>query len=379
MLTLLINLLAYLSFNERVEMSKKFIKVFGMKTKLSTDLPPEIYPSLNDAVQTVLFKKGKNLTQINNISDAIIHCRGCSGKAIPAGPGLLKEMTYFETYKELFDPENGTIARKLYELLNTSSAKSDEGNLTGSGSQVLNCLTLGHYVPKYTYNIPYKCTIKGNLRTCTAEGNASFSGTDKWDFESLQSNSFWENLITETIPGILVSLKGPAIPFDIPYEDTVHYKIEKTDQIATEKPTSVIQTPTSNPTKPPSTPVQTATKLVTSQPITESLSISMISQTTSSSSKLVTSQPPTQEVYVTSLHTSESSSMQNGQFDSSNMGKKKKKTGVIVAVVVVCVVVVAILVVGAVWILKKKRDQQLRMSGLQGQIADQTTMEMALI
>lgn len=360
--------LSFLSLNDKIEISNKCLKQLSIYSKASTDLPKEVLPQVSAAINTVLFKNGKNLTQVNNISDAIIHCRGCSGKAIPAGPGLLKEMTYFDSYKQLFDPSNGTIARKLTELLSSAATKSDEGNLTGSGSQVLNCFTLGHYVPTYKYNIPFKCTRNGDVRTCVAEGDTTFSGQDYWDFESLSSNSFWQNLITEKIPEILVNLKGPAIPFGIPFEDSVHYKLTK--EFIEPKPSPISpsqsQTPTSQPTTNPTTPSQIP---VTSQPTTE---------------VPVTSQPSI-EVPVTSQPmasvepTSKTDGEQNGGSDanSNKSNKKNKKTGIIVGVVVCVVVVVSAVILGVVWFLKKRSNPNNTFDN--DLVADQETMQMSLI
>ena len=203
------------------------VKKISESRDIKSDLPPEIFPELIDAVSTVLFKDGKNLTEINNISDAIIHCRGGSGKDIPAGAGLLREMTYFDSYKEVFDPEKGTIAKKISEQLTASASKADEGVLTGSGSYVLICLTLGHYVPQYTYSIPYKCNTVDGVRTCNAEGDVSFTGRDVWDFEPLSTYTWWQNLIFEIIPEFLVLLRGPSVPYGIPYQNTVHYNLSQ--------------------------------------------------------------------------------------------------------------------------------------------------------
>ncbi len=219
--------LALSSLDYRKERLSIVTKKILESKEISSDLPPEIFPFLIDAVSTVLFKDGKNLTQINNISDAIIHCRGGSGKDIPAGPGLLKEMTYFDSYKEAFDPEKGTLAQKISEQLIASAAKADEGNLTGSGSYVLICLTLGHYVPQYKYSIPYKCTSADGVRTCKAEGDVTFTGRDVWDFEPLSTYTWWQNLIFEIIPEFLVLLRGPSVPYGIPYQNTIHYSFTK--------------------------------------------------------------------------------------------------------------------------------------------------------
>lgn len=367
-------------FDRRQKLANRYLKKLSISLKSSTELPSEIYPQITAAITTVLFKKGKNLTEVNNISDAIIHCRGCSGKDIPAGPDLLKELTYFDSYKELFDTKNGTIARKLSELLLSAAEKADEGYLKGSGSQVLNCLTLGHYVPKYEYNIPFKCTITDGVRTCKAEGNATFSGRDYWDFESLSSNSFWENLVTEKIPEILVNLKGPSVPFGIPFNDSVHYsltrEVKKAESPATTQPTN-------QPTSQPATSIVTEkpTIVVTSQPTT-----------VPSSSIVVTSQPttiPSAPSVVTSQPTvASSSSAQDPSFvepestgdgseaSSSKTGKKSNKTTYIV-IAVVCIAAVAVVAFAVTWFVVKRRN--LNDNVRTDQIADQASMQMSLI
>lgn len=387
-------------FDRRQKLANRYLKKLSISLKSSTELPSEIYPQITAAITTVLFKKGKNLTEVNNISDAIIHCRGCSGKDIPAGPDLLKELTYFDSYKELFDTKNGTIARKLSELLLSAAEKADEGYLKGSGSQVLNCLTLGHYVPKYEYNIPFKCTITDGVRTCKAEGNATFSGRDYWDFESLSSNSFWENLVTEKIPEILVNLKGPSVPFGIPFNDSVHYSLTRevkkaeapattqpTNQptsqpatsIVTEKPTIAV---TSQPTTVPSTP-----DVVTSQPTT----VTVITEKPTTSI-VVTSQPttiPSTPSVVTSQPTVASSSSamdpsfvepestgDGSEASSSKTGKKSNKTTYIV-IAVVCIAAVAVVAFAVTWFVVKRRN--LNDNVRTDQIADQASMQMSLI
>lgn len=382
----------------------------GLKLRASNDVPKEVLPSLNEAVNTILFKKGANLTEVNSISDAIIHCRGCSGADIPAGSGLYEEMSYFDSYKELFDTETGTIALNLKKSLETASQNSDEGNLTGSGSQVINCLTLGHYVPKYSYNIPFKCTVSGSVRTCTAEGDASFSGRDFWDFESLESNTAFQNLITEKIPELLVNLKGPSVPFGIPFANTVHYKIERSDQIPIESPVEtpeptkedeVKQTPeqseiqaTPEETQIQATPEETGipatpeeTKILATPEETEILatpdSTDEVLQTPEQTNPGEVIVTPEQTVYVPTKipdPTAQTDETQTNNNSSDNGGGKKKNNATVIAVVVVVlVVVVAGATVFGVWFFKRRKFNQTRVADLLDQIADQSAMDMALI
>lgn len=220
-------ILALSTIDYKKERFNIVVKKIIESKEVKSNIPPEIFPELIDAVSTVLFKDGKNLTEVNNISDAIIHCRGGSGKDIPAGPGLLKEMTYFDSYKEAFDPEKGTLAQKILEQLESFASKADEGTLTGTGSYVLICLSLGHYVPQYKYSIPFKCTTNDGSRKCYAEGDVTFTGRDVWDFEPLSTYTWWQNLIFEIIPEFLVLLRGPSVPFGIPYQNTIHYNLNK--------------------------------------------------------------------------------------------------------------------------------------------------------
>ena len=407
-------IIAFSFFDRRRKLANRYLKKLSISLKSSTELPSEMYPQITAAISTVLFKKGKNLTEVNNISDAIIHCRGCSGKDIPAGPDLLKELTYFDSYKELFDTKNGTIARKLSELLLSAAEKADEGYLKGSGSQVLNCLTLGHYVPKYEYNIPFKCTITDGVRTCKAVGNVTFSGRDYWDFESLSSNSFWENLVTEKIPEILVNLKGPSVPFGIPFNDSVHYSLTRevkkaeapattqpTNQptsqpatsIVTEKPTIVV---TSQPTTVPSSPI-VVTSQPTTVPSTPDVVTSQPTTVTVTTEKptapiVVTSQPttiPSTPSVVTSQPTVDSSSNAHdpsfvepestgdgSEASSSKSGKKSNKATYIV-IAVVCIAAVAVVAFAVTWFVVRRRN--LNDNVQTDQIADQASMQMSLI
>ena len=178
--------------------------------------------SLISAIITILMSDGEQLTEINSISDAIKHCRSGCGVAVPSGPKLVKEMRKDKTYKSFAIGKSSKIYSQIVEHLKGLSDAGDFKIDIPSGT-VLNCLTLGHYVPKVTVTGTYGYKEVNGKHVCTFSATALLTGTDVWDFEANPSYSTIKNLILETIPSLLVSLRGNMKPFDINYETTESY------------------------------------------------------------------------------------------------------------------------------------------------------------
>lgn len=181
---------------------------------------------LVDAVITVLFEKGRVLTEINNISDAIIHSRSGAGGDLPAGPGLYHEMSDFDNYQAVFN-ETGKIIQKLKDQVLIASKISDNGTIVNTPNYyyLLQCITLGHYSVFPKYEIPYTCKVEGNVKKCTiTNGEVVSSGVDCWDFESQKDWSWIKNLIFEKIPEWLVKIHGKHMkPFNTHYTIKTSY------------------------------------------------------------------------------------------------------------------------------------------------------------
>lgn len=193
------------------------------------EITPHEYKELFDAVITVLFKNGKCLDEINDISDAIVHSRSGCAKDLPAGPRLYREMADFDNYKEKFDPINGTFVNHLKQQVAAAAKNADKGTVTTTPglSYVCWCITLGGYSFKPDYSIDFNCQMKDGKRVCAVDGVMKMSGQDYWDFDDVPSYGWLKNIIEEKIPKWLVELRGKNMkPFYTKYHVETPYKFE---------------------------------------------------------------------------------------------------------------------------------------------------------
>jgi len=184
---------------------------------------------LVDTILTVLLSKGRIMTEINNISDAIVHCRSGCGLDVPAGPGLYVEMKKEPSYKRLFNDTNGIFFETLKKQVVEASKKSLEGSVVNTNGMhyYAECFTLGGYSLFLNYNIPYKCTVTETGKTCHVGGIMHMKGVDKWDFAEVPSYSWWQNLIKEKIPEWLVKIHGKNMkPFNTFYAIDTQYEFD---------------------------------------------------------------------------------------------------------------------------------------------------------
>lgn len=172
------------------------------------------------AVITILLSDGDTLSEINSISDAIVHCRGGSGIALPNGNGLTAEMKSDKTYKKYVGSDESVVAQIIKKKLTKLPWTETKGtlNLNFRSDTVLSCFTLGHYVPTVSGAVEYEfMSLSGTQRACIFKAKIKLAGTDPWDFNDNQCYSKLKNLILERIPNFLVSLRGNMKEFDINY------------------------------------------------------------------------------------------------------------------------------------------------------------------
>ena len=175
------------------------------------------------AVVAVLLSNGDTLSEINSISDAIIHCRGGSGKALPSGPGLVQEMKRDKTYIAYTVGEDSKVAQIIKDELTKRPWGETKGELKLDfpSHAVLSCFTLGHYCPSVSLVAKYEfMELSNNQRACVFNAKVKLYGTDPWDFNDNSCYSKLKNLILERIPNFLVNLRGHMKEFDINYTAT---------------------------------------------------------------------------------------------------------------------------------------------------------------
>ena len=171
--------------------------------------------------KTIIFSDGKCMSEVNSLSDAIIHCRSGCGKPVKAGSGLIAEMEADKTLNNYMVKPNshveGVAAAKVREV----AWGQKKGTLSFTEkSQVFNCQTLGGYVGNLDASVDYTCSYSGNTRTCKFTGKGVLTGKDIWDFESHPEWPLWKNMIREILPSFLVSLRGKMKEFDINFNVT---------------------------------------------------------------------------------------------------------------------------------------------------------------
>lgn len=165
--------------------------------------------------ETLLTDDGEQLTEINNIIDAIRHSRSGCGIDLPGGPGLADEMREDPSWSKFFGPDGKMTQDIQAKLASTTEAS---GNISNSARlKCLHCETMGGYCPTYTYNIPYTCQVVEGKRNCQAIGYVNVAGQDEWDFDTNEGYTFMQNLINEWGPWILVELRGNYKEFAVKF------------------------------------------------------------------------------------------------------------------------------------------------------------------
>jgi len=126
-----------------------------------------------------IFVKGSTKTSISNVTDALSHYRGKSGKTVPAHENLINEMKNDKTYKKMINELKETIKNKITQ----NSINNRETISAASGSRRgLRCGCLG----SYSVDINYSFVPKNGENNV----NIHFSGYDTWDFEWNENAGF---------------------------------------------------------------------------------------------------------------------------------------------------------------------------------------------
>lgn len=176
---------------------------------------PPLFEDFWSLVWTVVFSDGQCLSEINCLSDAIIHCRSGCGSDTFAGPRLLEEMRANpDLASYMLGPNstvNAAIVSKIQSLPWGSTTGTDK--ITQSG-KCFSCQTLGGYCGAMDASFTYSCVDGTENRVCSYQGLATLTGHDVWDFEVHPEWPWWKNLIREVIPEWLVSWRGSMKVFN---------------------------------------------------------------------------------------------------------------------------------------------------------------------
>ena len=170
-------------------------------------------------VWTVLTQKGKELTVINDLSDAITHGRSGCGKTVPAGPGVLADIRSREKYQKSMMGPNSTAASMVRRAVKESVAYQQKGNIIydqGFKPTIcFECDTLGNFCGLMAYNATY--SYNPNSKKINVNALISYSGVDPWDFEEHENASGDFNYWHEVLPAKLVNMIGNYKVFNITY------------------------------------------------------------------------------------------------------------------------------------------------------------------
>ena len=150
-----------------------------------------------------LLVEGSTKSSISNITDALSHYRGKSGKTVPANSTLIQEMQSDKSFINMIKDLENTIKNKITKekIKNKETISAAPGSRRG-----VRCGCLG----SYNLNISYSFVPKIGDNNFTIH----FSGSDLWDFEPSDQKNWFENLVEEYIPG---KLAGDGVPFTITY------------------------------------------------------------------------------------------------------------------------------------------------------------------
>ncbi len=161
-------------------------------------------------------------SEINSFQDALNHYRSGTGGSIPAGNGLLGEMTASDSFVAGERLLLKGIEDKLTEVpfVQTSGVvESAPGSYRG-----MRCFTLG----SYRLNIRYSACWFADDWVCEGDGVYSrnvrsnfqiwFSGENGWDFEWNNTYNLWENISQELIPGAIAGSIGHPANYTITYQ-----------------------------------------------------------------------------------------------------------------------------------------------------------------
>ena len=171
-------------------------------------------------ITTVLTNSGKELNEINSLSDAIIHGRSGCGKAVPAGEGVFTEIRSDKNYQKAMMGETSTAAEMIKEKVNQKIAKGKtSGTITYTDDfkpkLCFQCNTLGNFCGKLVFNATF--TYDEEKKEYKVDAIASYSGVDPWDFLPKEGVSESDNFWNEKLPEKLVKLLGNYKEFDITY------------------------------------------------------------------------------------------------------------------------------------------------------------------
>jgi len=156
-----------------------------------------------------LLVKGSTKSSISNLTDALSHYRGGSGKTVPANNTLINEMKNDSSFKNMIKELQTLIRNKI----NDQKIKNAEKICAAPGSRRgLRCGTLG----SYNLNIQYSFIPKYGDNYF----DIHFSGYDRWDFEWNKNKNFFHNIANEVLPSVAA---GKGTPFNITYD--FHHKI----------------------------------------------------------------------------------------------------------------------------------------------------------
>ena len=165
-------------------------------------------------------------SQINTFEDALSQYQSGYGGVVPAGAGLLAEMRADASYEDRVKSEDGWVATKIKQKLDTVPKTQITGTIQAApGSFVgqLNSTTLGSYGLGISYNAtwhagpwsgpappPWRCS-----REVSAAVTVHYSLNTDWNFNWNPEYNWVENIVLEVIPGWIAGADGTPVGYTI--------------------------------------------------------------------------------------------------------------------------------------------------------------------
>jgi len=148
------------------------------------------------------------LESISDLTEAIAHYRGGSGKDVPLNREGISELMDHDSFKDFIKELKQNLSSKVSKAKVGDNIKSDHGSYRG-----LNSYVLGSYSLHIYYNF--------NVKSGTNYIIVHFWGTNPWDFKKT-GNGIWYDLWHEDLPNFAVGDgKDFTIDYDFYYRITV--------------------------------------------------------------------------------------------------------------------------------------------------------------
>ena len=178
-----------------------------------------------------IFAPGIAQDSINSFQDALNHYRSGAGGIVPAGSGLISEMTSASSYTDMIQSLQNGIENKLIAV-----AKSDSSGTVSNAPDSYRGLesypTMGSYRLDINYNAHWTASSwtkdsEGKYyRTISSSFTVFFSGSNGWDFHWNPEYPFIKNVCDELLPGYIAGSVGNPKDYTITYSMTHDYNLQ---------------------------------------------------------------------------------------------------------------------------------------------------------